>query len=137
MPIPSTRSRFAAAGALALLARPNAADEDAGFYECLLLPGTERRRPCPVPPDTQETEMSHTPHELAEEFPAEAAAISALRQANAHFARRVEEYHEVNRAIHRAETRVEPVSEAHETELRRRRMLLKDEIRWMLEDHGG
>lgn len=45
MPIPSTRSRFAAAGALALLARPNAADEDAGFYECLLLHGTERRRP--------------------------------------------------------------------------------------------
>ena len=81
--------------------------------------------------------MSHTPHELAEEFPAEAAAISALRQANAHFARLVEEYHEANRAVHRAETRVEAVSEAHEAELRRRRMLLKDEIRGMLEEHGG
>jgi uncharacterized protein len=75
--------------------------------------------------------MSHTPHELAEEFPAEAEKISALKQANAHFARLVDEYHEVNRAVHRAETHVEPVSETHEAELRRRRMQLKDEI-WRL-----
>ena len=77
--------------------------------------------------------MSHTPHELAEEFPAEADRISALKQTDAHFARLVEEYHEVNRAVHRAETHVEPVGEAHESELRRRRMQLKDEIRRQLQ----
>lgn len=72
--------------------------------------------------------MSHTPHELAEEFPDDAGRISTLKQSDAHFARLVEDYHEVNRAVHRAETHVEPVGEAHEAELRRRRMQLKDEI---------
>ncbi len=73
--------------------------------------------------------MSNTPHELAEEFPAEALKISALKEADAHFARLVEEYHAVNRAVHRAETRVEPVAPDHETALRKQRGALKDQIR--------
>lgn len=76
--------------------------------------------------------MSHTPHELAEEFPNDAAKIHALKQSDAHFARLCEEYHEVNRAIHRAETRVDVVTEEHEAELRRQRMKLKDGIAGML-----
>ena len=72
--------------------------------------------------------MSHTPHELAEEFPGRAGDIAALKGQNAHFARIVEEYHEVNRAIHRAETLVEPTTSEHETQMRRKRMALKDEI---------
>ena len=78
--------------------------------------------------------MTHTPHELAEDFPEEAEKISALKQTDAHFARLVEAYHEVNRAVHRAETHVEPVGETHEADLRRRRMQLKDEIWRMLQD---
>ena len=72
--------------------------------------------------------MSHTPHELAEEFPQAVELMHRLKLEDAHFARLSEEYHDVNRAIHRAETLVEPVAEAHETELRRARMRLKDEI---------
>jgi len=72
--------------------------------------------------------MANTPHELAEEFPAEAGKISALKETDAHFARLVEEYHKVNRAVHRAETRVEPVSDEHEGELRKQRAALKDDI---------
>lgn len=72
--------------------------------------------------------MANTPHELAEEFPAEAGRISALKETDAHFARLVEEYHDVNRAVHRAETRVEPVSDEHEADLRRKRAALKDQI---------
>lgn len=72
--------------------------------------------------------MSHVPHDLAEDFPESADRIAALKQSDAHFARLVEEYHTVNRAVHRAETRVEPVGEEHEAGLRRRRMDLKDEI---------
>lgn len=72
--------------------------------------------------------MSHTPHELAEEFPADVEKMSRLKQDNAHFAKLHDEYHEVNRAIHRAETRVEPVASEHETALRQRRMRLKDSI---------
>ncbi|MCC5992076.1 MAG: DUF465 domain-containing protein [Rhodobacteraceae bacterium] len=72
--------------------------------------------------------MSHTPHELAEEFPHAAELMHKLKLEDAHFARLAEEYHEVNRAVHRAETLVAPVSEEHEQKLRRKRMVLKDEI---------
>ncbi len=72
--------------------------------------------------------MSNTPHELAEEFPEKAAQISQLKQADAHFAKLSDEYHAVNRAVHRAETNVEPVSADAETSLRKQRAALKDEI---------
>lgn len=76
--------------------------------------------------------MSHVPHELAEEFPDQAAALQALKAENAHFAKLVDEYHTVNRAIHRAETNVEPVDQLAENEMRKQRMSLKDEIARML-----
>jgi uncharacterized protein YdcH (DUF465 family) len=76
--------------------------------------------------------MSNTPHELHEDFPAEADRIHALKITNAHFARLAEEYHSINRDVHRAESGVEPVSEQTETEMRRRRAHLKDEIARML-----
>lgn len=72
--------------------------------------------------------MSNTPHELHEEFPEKAQAIHALKASDAHFARLVEEYHDANRAVHRAETRVEPVSAEAEAALRHKRMRLKDDI---------
>lgn len=72
--------------------------------------------------------MSHTPHELHEEFPDMAERIAALKGSDAHFARLAEDYHEVNRAIHRAETHVEPVDDLVETEMRKKRGALKDEI---------
>lgn len=76
--------------------------------------------------------MSHTPHEIAEEFPAHVALMHSLKQSDAHFARLLDEYHEVNRAVHRAETLVEPVAETHEHSLRRQRLHLKDQIQAML-----
>jgi uncharacterized protein YdcH (DUF465 family) len=76
--------------------------------------------------------MSHTPHELAEEFPEHAALIHHLRERNGHFLRLSNEYHEVNRAIHRAETDVEPADDARITGMRKERMRLKDEIFEML-----
>lgn len=72
--------------------------------------------------------MSHTPHELHEEFPDKAERIHALKLSNAHFARLAEEYHEINRAVHRAETGVEPIDGLAETALRKKRAALKDEI---------
>jgi uncharacterized protein len=76
--------------------------------------------------------MSNTPHELHEEFPEHASKISELKQENAHFAKLAEEYHELNRAVHRAETNVEPIEQLAETDLRKRRAVLKDEIWGML-----
>ncbi len=72
--------------------------------------------------------MSHTPHELAEEFPDKLDVMSQLKQTDAHFARLADEYHEVNRTVHRAETNVEPMEELAEVELRKKRAALKDEI---------
>lgn len=76
--------------------------------------------------------MSNTPHQLADEFPSDAERIQALKASDAHFAKLVDEYHSVNDAIHRAETHVEPVTPEHETELRKTRMAVKDEIATML-----
>ncbi|MES0863613.1 YdcH family protein [Ruegeria sp. SCPT10] len=76
--------------------------------------------------------MSHTPHELAEEFPDKVELMSQLKQSDAHFARLADEYHEINRQVHRAETNIEPVEELAEGEMRKKRAALKDEIWAML-----
>ena len=76
--------------------------------------------------------MSHVPHELHEEFPQEKERIHALKTSNNHFARIAERYHEVNRAIHRAEAEVEPTSDDTLEEMKKQRLHLKDEIAAML-----
>jgi hypothetical protein len=76
--------------------------------------------------------MTHTPHELAEEFPEYADKIHDLKMQNAHFGKLVDEYHTINRAIHRAETNVEPIADFAETDMRKKRMQLKDEIAQIL-----
>lgn len=72
--------------------------------------------------------MSHTPHELPEEFPQHVELIASLRQSDTHFAKLSESYHVVNRAIHRAETDVEPTSDDNIQRMRRERLALKDDI---------
>ena len=81
--------------------------------------------------------MSHTPHELIEEFPTEAEKIHLLKARDAHFATLVDDYHAVNRQVHRAETRVEPMTDAAESALRHRRAHLKDEIARVLSAFTG
>lgn len=58
--------------------------------------------------------MTHTPLELAEEFPDAAERIHALKGGDTHFSRLVDDYHAANREIHRSETRVEAASDTHE-----------------------
>ncbi|RAN31066.1 YdcH family protein [Hyphomonas pacifica] len=76
--------------------------------------------------------MSHTPHDLAEEFPEMADRIRELKEADTHFARLAQDYYDINRQIHRIETDVEPASDAFQNQLRRQRMTLKDELYTML-----
>ena len=78
--------------------------------------------------------MAHTPHELHEEFPELGQRITDLKANDAHFARLAEEYHDLNRAVHRAETNVEPLEELAEVELRKKRGALKDQIYRILSD---
>jgi len=72
--------------------------------------------------------MSHTPHELHEEFPEHADRIHTLKTSDAHFGKLFDEYHEVNRAVHRAETNVEPTDDANLENMRKQRMVLKDQL---------
>lgn len=76
--------------------------------------------------------MSHVPHELAEEFPEHTDKMHELKTSDAHFQKLFDEYHEINRAVHRAETDIEPTDDLHMEEMRKTRMRLKDEIYGML-----
>lgn len=76
--------------------------------------------------------MSHVPHELRDEFPDKVDRIHQLKIENADFLKLFDEYHEVNRAIHRAETNVEPTDQFHEEDMRKLRIRLKDQIARML-----
>ncbi len=80
--------------------------------------------------------MSHTPHELNEEFPEQVEKMAELRQSDGHFVKLSESYHTVNRDIHRAETDVEPTSDDHMQTMRRERMVLKDEIAAYLRENA-
>ena len=79
-----------------------------------------------------EPAMSHTPHELPEEFPQAAAALRALK-ADAHFAKLADAYHEVNRAVHRMETNIEAVADHVLEEAKKKRLELKDQIASLLD----
>jgi uncharacterized protein YdcH (DUF465 family) len=72
--------------------------------------------------------MSNTPHTLHDEFPAEAQKISALKVSDAHFARLLKDYDAVNDKVHRAQTRLDLLTDAEEEVLRKQRSHLKDQI---------
>lgn len=73
-----------------------------------------------------------TPHAIHEEFPNDADRIHQLKVENAHFARLLDDYDQVNDQVHSAEALIHPVSDEAEKELRRQRSHLKDEIARML-----
>jgi len=77
--------------------------------------------------------LSNTPHTLGDEFPEQMDAIHALKTRNPEFALILTEYDEVNDRIHRAETRLDAISEEAEAALRRQRLALKDRIAAALE----
>ncbi|WP_243367586.1 YdcH family protein [Microvirga solisilvae] len=81
--------------------------------------------------------MSNAPNDLHEDFPDKADRIHQLKTGNNRFARLYDEYNELNRTIHRIETRVEPQSDEAEEELKRRRLQIKDEIMAMLDDENA
>jgi uncharacterized protein YdcH (DUF465 family) len=76
--------------------------------------------------------MTHTHHELAELMPEYAADIHKLKQSNAHFARLADEYHEVNRQVHRMETNVEPAADEVIETAKKTRLHLLDQLRAIL-----
>jgi len=78
--------------------------------------------------------LSHTPHELAEEFPDQHETLHNLKINNAHFKKLSKKYHKVNRKIHRYEAGVQATSDFHLEDLKKKRLFLIDEISRMLNE---
>ena len=72
--------------------------------------------------------MTNTPNELSEQFPEAVEKMHDLKMTDAHFAKLFEDYHELNRAIHRAETNVEPTDDFHMEDMRKQRLAMLDVI---------
>lgn len=78
--------------------------------------------------------MSNVPHELAAEFPEHKDKIHELKISNNHFGRLFDEYHSVNKEVHRAEAAGLNITDEHYEELKKKRMALKDELYTMLQN---
>ena len=76
--------------------------------------------------------MTHTPHELHSEFPDDGAVLHALKMNDAHFQRLADNYHDINREIHRIEAGVDAASDTRAEELKKARLALLDEISGMI-----
>jgi len=70
----------------------------------------------------------HTPNELTEIFKRDRDVLTELKRDDAHFARLADEYHAVNREVHRIEAETEAASDQRAEELKKQRLGLLDEI---------
>ncbi|MFY8048637.1 MAG: YdcH family protein [Erythrobacter sp.] len=76
---------------------------------------------------------AHTPHELHDEFPQDAAVLHRLKLTNPHFVQLAEKHHVVNREIHRIAAEIDAASDERLEGLKRERLHLLDEIAAMIE----
>ncbi|QUL37020.1 YdcH family protein [Erythrobacter sp. JK5] len=70
----------------------------------------------------------HTPNEFSTVFKRDRALITRLKHEDAHFARLADEYHEVNRQVHRIEAETEAASDERMESLKKQRLGLLDAI---------
>ena len=70
----------------------------------------------------------HTPNELTTIFKRERDLITRLKQEDGHFARLAQQYHEVNREVHRIECETEAASDERAETLKKERLALLDTI---------
>lgn len=78
--------------------------------------------------------MSHTPHELRDDFPEFSDKIHDLKTSDKHFAKLFDEYHDVNRQVHRLEIGEDHASPTEEEQVRKVRMQLKDQLYNLLKE---
>ena len=70
----------------------------------------------------------HTPNELPTIFARDRELVTRLKGEDAHFARLADEYHAVNREVHRIEAETEAASDARFETLKKQRLALLDKI---------
>lgn len=76
--------------------------------------------------------MSHVPHDLHAEFADDAEILHRLKLSDPRFQHIAEEYHGVNREIHRIETDLAPAADHHLEDLKKQRLSLLDEVARMI-----
>ncbi|MBX9665604.1 DUF465 domain-containing protein [Novosphingobium sp.] len=76
--------------------------------------------------------MSHADHDLAAAFPEAAARLHALKLNDAHFRKLSDAYYQLDKAIHRAETGIEPTSDQHLEDLKKQRLTVLDAVAEMV-----
>ena len=72
--------------------------------------------------------MDEKPQALHDAFPEHAEKIKWLQLQDPEFKRKADEFHELSRAVHRAEMKEEPTEEVAVIEMRKRLDLLRDEL---------
>ena len=77
------------------------------------------------------------PHELQDEYPDQAPLIERLTKTNYEFERLAAAYDEVNRHIWRVESEDEQTTDEVLEKLKKRRLLLKDDIKALLTKEQG
>ncbi|MBO6608959.1 YdcH family protein [Altererythrobacter sp.] len=70
----------------------------------------------------------HTPNELTAIFKRDRDLLTRLKAKDAHYARLADQYHEVNREVHRIEAETEAASDERTETLKKQRLALLDEI---------
>ena len=70
----------------------------------------------------------HTPNELTTIFARDRDLLTRLKREDAHYARLAEEYHAVNREVHRIEAETEAASDERFEKLKKQRLALLDKI---------
>ena len=70
----------------------------------------------------------HTPNELTEIFNRDRHVLTRLKAGDAHYSRLADEYHAVNREVHRIEAETEAASDERFETLKKQRLALLDEI---------
>lgn len=78
--------------------------------------------------------MSHFLHDLHSEFPDDGEILHQLKVSDPRFAGLVEEYHTENKEIQRIESGIEASSDSRLDELKKRRLLMLDEVSAMIDN---
>jgi uncharacterized protein YdcH (DUF465 family) len=78
--------------------------------------------------------MPITHHPLIQEFPEQRAVIHQLKERSAHFQKLMDSYEDLDKEIFRMEEGIETPADEVLTELKKRRLDLKDQIAGMLRE---
>jgi uncharacterized protein len=79
-------------------------------------------------PTAERTEMLGESHELLAEFPEYRERILELKESDGHFSELFEDYHKINHEVIRIEQGLETPSDHYTEELKKKRVLRKDQL---------